>query len=84
MCNIQLHCFEGGLFGHNLLDVWLETGVCLQQLLAQAALHGGLDLGAIARWDTVGGVLLAYMSFQMVAWARKMHGILFLEHDAGC
>lgn len=58
--DVQLHCFEGRLLGHDLVDVWLETGVCLQQLLAQTALHGRLDLGAIARWNTVIFVQLAY------------------------
>ena len=38
--HVQLHGFQGGLFRHDLLDVRLEARVRLQQLLAQAAMHG--------------------------------------------
>lgn len=69
--NIQLDCFEGGFLRHDLLNVWLKAGVCLQQLLAETALHGGLDLGAIARWDTVGEATLAYLSSIRFKWLAK-------------
>lgn len=53
MGKVQFHGFEGGLLGEDLFDIWFEARVCLQQLLAEASLHGGLDLGAVARWDSV-------------------------------
>ena len=49
---VQLDSVESGLLGHDLFDIGLEAGVSLQQLLPQGASCGGLDLGAVARWDT--------------------------------
>lgn len=51
--NLQLYYFQRCFLGHDLLDEGLESGVCFQELLAQASLHGGLDLGAVARRNTV-------------------------------
>lgn len=50
--NVQLDGFQGSFLRHELLDDRLEARVRLQQLLAETALHGGLDLGAVARRDT--------------------------------
>jgi hypothetical protein len=49
---VQLDGFQGGLLGHDLFNIGLETGVSLQQLLPQGTSCGGLDLGAVAWWDT--------------------------------
>lgn len=51
--DVQLHSIELGLLGQDLVDVRLEARVRLDELCAQAALDGRLDLGAGAGCDSI-------------------------------
>lgn len=43
MGELQFHGIELGFLGEDLIDIRLEAGISVEESLAQAALHRGLD-----------------------------------------
>jgi hypothetical protein len=48
----KLHAREGSLLGHDLVDVGVEEGVCVEEVLAKRSLDGRLKLLLGRRLDS--------------------------------
>lgn len=54
---LQFHHIQLTLLGHDLVNMRLEFGVCLEHFDPDPSLHRGFDLGLCARGQTVLGLV---------------------------